>query len=135
MQHEDHGHQAGHMMKDGPAPELPTGAIRAGPICGMALGPMLPADEPGPELLDFTRRMWVGAAAAIPLRILTMGGLVGLPVRDRIGQGACGKSERAFPVGVAWSRGKPVIASGGPDVFSCRLGNEMKGAGNCPGGA
>ena len=88
MQHEDHGHQAGHMMKDGRAPELPTGAIRAGPICGMALGPMLPADEPGPELLDFTRRMWVGAAAAIPFGILTMGGLIGLPVRDRIGQGA-----------------------------------------------
>ncbi|WP_299566613.1 heavy metal translocating P-type ATPase [uncultured Sulfitobacter sp.] len=55
------------------------------PICGMALEPMLPSDEPSEELTDFTRRMWISAAAAVPLVILTMGELVGLPVRDWIG--------------------------------------------------
>ncbi|WP_386630404.1 heavy metal translocating P-type ATPase [Sulfitobacter geojensis] len=55
------------------------------PICGMALEPMLPSDEPSEELTDFTHRMWISAAAAVPLVILTMGELVGLPVRDWIG--------------------------------------------------
>lgn len=36
------------------------------PICGMALEPMLPSDEPSQELTDFTRRMWISAAAAVP---------------------------------------------------------------------
>jgi Cu+-exporting ATPase len=51
----------------------------------MALEPMVPSDEPSEELTDFTRRMWISAAAAVPLVILTMGELVGLPVRDWIG--------------------------------------------------
>ncbi|MEJ2127875.1 MAG: heavy metal translocating P-type ATPase [Woeseiaceae bacterium] len=55
------------------------------PICGMALEPMVPSDEPSEELTDFTRRMWISAAAAVPLMILAMGGMVGLPVRDWLG--------------------------------------------------
>jgi Cu+-exporting ATPase len=55
------------------------------PICGMALEPMVPSDEPSEELTDFTRRMWISAAAAVPLIILTMGEMVGLPVRDWLG--------------------------------------------------
>ncbi len=55
------------------------------PICGMALEPMVPSDEPSEELTDFTRRMWISAAAAVPLIVLTMGELVGMPVRDWIG--------------------------------------------------
>lgn len=55
------------------------------PLCGMALEPMVPSDEPSEELTDFTRRMWISAGAAVPLIILTMGELVGLPVRDWLG--------------------------------------------------
>ncbi len=55
------------------------------PICGMALEPMTPSDEPSEELTDFTRRMWISAAAAVPLVVLTMGEFVGLPVRDWLG--------------------------------------------------
>jgi Cu+-exporting ATPase len=51
----------------------------------MALEPMVPSDEPSEELADFTRRMWISGAAAVPLVILTMGELVALPVRDWIG--------------------------------------------------
>jgi Cu+-exporting ATPase len=64
------------IIRDGPGPC---------PICGMALEPMLPSDEPSHELTDFTHRMWISAAAAIPLIVLTMGPMVGLPVRDWIG--------------------------------------------------
>lgn len=55
------------------------------PICGMALEPVIPSDEQSEELTDFTRRMWVSSVAAVPLIVLTMGELVGLPVRDWIG--------------------------------------------------
>jgi P-type Cu+ transporter len=66
-------------------PEIVRDAPGACPICGMALEPMLPSGEPSEELTDFTRRMWVSAAAAVPLIVLTMGELVSLPVRDWIG--------------------------------------------------
>jgi Cu+-exporting ATPase len=57
------------------------------PICGMALEPMSGvSDEPNHELIDFTRRLWVSAGAAIPLLILTMGPMIGLPVRDWLGE-------------------------------------------------
>ena len=57
------------------------------PLCGMALEPMgVPGDEPNPELIDFTRRFWICAALAIPLLILTMGPIVGLPVREWVGE-------------------------------------------------
>ena len=56
------------------------------PICGMALEPTDGvSDEPNHELVDFTRRLWVSSLAAVPLIILTMGPLIGLPVRDWIG--------------------------------------------------
>jgi P-type Cu+ transporter len=63
------------------------------PICGMTLEPVAPSDTPSPELADFTRRMWVSIVAAVPLLILTMGGLVGLPVRDWIGHQLAGYLE------------------------------------------
>jgi len=66
-------------------PEIVRDAPGSCPICGMALEPMVPSDEPSQELTDFTRRMWISAAAAVPLIILTMGELVALPVRDWIG--------------------------------------------------
>lgn len=66
-------------------PEIVRDAPGACPLCGMALEPMLPSDEPSEELADFTRRMWISATAAVPLVVLTMGELVALPVRDWIG--------------------------------------------------
>jgi Cu+-exporting ATPase len=60
------------------------------PICGMALEPMgnPAADEgPNPELVDFTRRFWVGTVLTVPLLVLTMGPFVGLGVvRDVLGE-------------------------------------------------
>lgn len=45
------------------------------PICGMALEPLEPSleDGPNPELIDMTRRFWVSAILAVPLLVLTMG--------------------------------------------------------------
>lgn len=68
-------------------PEIVQEGPGSCPICGMALEPMSGvSDEPNHELIDFTRRLWVSALAAIPLLILTMGPLFGLPVREWLGE-------------------------------------------------
>lgn len=45
------------------------------PICGMALEPETPSldEAPNPELIDFTRRLWVAAVLAVPLLLVSMG--------------------------------------------------------------
>ena len=57
------------------------------PICGMALEPVMPAAaaEPNPELGDFTRRLIVSAGLSVPLLVLSMGELVGLPFQRWLG--------------------------------------------------
>src|SRR3990172_8224728 len=44
------------------------------PICGMALEPVLATSEagPNPELVDMTRRFWVGLALSVPVVALEM---------------------------------------------------------------
>jgi len=46
------------------------------PICGMGLEPETASAEAGPnrELVDMTRRFWIGAVFALPLFVLEMGG-------------------------------------------------------------
>ena len=62
------------------------------PICGMALEPMgVPAEYegPNPELVDFKRRLWIGAVLTVPLLVLTMGPFLGLgAVREILGERA-----------------------------------------------
>lgn len=45
------------------------------PICGMALEPVTPTPQagPNPELADMTQRFWIGLAFALPVLILEMG--------------------------------------------------------------
>jgi P-type Cu+ transporter len=45
------------------------------PICGMALEPVTTGEDagPSPELIDMTRRFWIGAALSVPVVILEMG--------------------------------------------------------------
>ena len=57
------------------------------PICGMALEPLLVSADTGPstELVDMTRRFWIGLVLTLPVFALEMGGhLTGLV--DRLGQ-------------------------------------------------
>ena len=45
------------------------------PICGMTLEPLSVTEDQGPsaELINMTRRFWIGAALAVPLVLLEMG--------------------------------------------------------------
>src|SRR6516225_6377663 len=56
-------------------PQIRRNAPGNCPICGMALEPVSAAAEtgPSPELIDMTRRFWVGTALAVPAVILEMG--------------------------------------------------------------
>lgn len=57
------------------------------PICGMALEPMTPTADagPNPELVDFRRRLWIGAPLAAGVFVLEMGSHIGIPFQDWLG--------------------------------------------------
>ena len=107
--HHGHDHNAGAAPADGRYDTVPDGydgavytcpmhpqvrQVEHGscPICGMGLEleSGVPMDDgPNPELVDFTRRFWVGTVLTIPLLILTMGPYLGFPeVREIFGERA-----------------------------------------------
>jgi Cu+-exporting ATPase len=79
---------------DAPAAPLPEGSTytcpmhpeivsdRPGPcpLCGMALEPRVVSlvDQPNPELVDMTRRLWIAAALAAPVFVVTMADMLGV---------------------------------------------------------
>ncbi|WP_315767676.1 MULTISPECIES: heavy metal translocating P-type ATPase [unclassified Bradyrhizobium] len=81
---------AKYLEKKEPPPEMPAGTIytcpmhpevrQVGPgscpICGMALEPETVSldSAPNPELVDMTRRLWIGGLLTVPVVILEMGG-------------------------------------------------------------
>jgi len=95
------------------------------PVCGMALEPMgVPRGDvgPNPELVDFTRRFWIGAILTLPVLVLAMGPVIGLGfIRETIGEGAAGWLELmlATPV-VLWS-GWPFFERGVKSVSNRHL--------------
>ncbi len=107
-------------------PEIVEDEPGACPICGMALEPMDGvSDEPNHELIDFTRRLWVSVTAAVPLLVLTMGPMVGLPIRHWLGETLSVWLELvlATPV-VLWAaapffqRGAASIRNGHPNMWT-----------------
>ena len=94
------------------------------PICGMALEPMgAPTGEegPNPELVDFTRRFWIGALLTVPLLIIAMGPLVGLPVRHWIGEQTAIWIELVLATPVVLWCGWPFFVRGWKSIISCNL--------------
>jgi Cu+-exporting ATPase len=59
-------------------PEVRQEGPGACPICGMALEPLVAMADAGPnhELIDMTRRFWIGLALTVPVVVLEMGGHV-----------------------------------------------------------
>jgi len=71
-------------------PEIVQEGMGDCPICGMALEPMVPTADagPNPELVDFRRRLWTGAPLAAGVFALEMGSHVGVPFAEWLGHGA-----------------------------------------------
>jgi P-type Cu+ transporter len=83
------------------------------PICGMALEPELPAADAGPnhELIDMTRRFWIGAALTVPILVLEMGGeLTGLTMT--LGMRLSNWIQLALATPVVWWAGWPLLVRG-----------------------
>ncbi len=61
-------------------PEIVRDKAGSCPICGMALEPMMPSldDGPDPELLDMQRRLIGSAVLALPLLAIEMSGMAGV---------------------------------------------------------
>ena len=98
-------------------PEIVRDKPGSCPICGMALEPMgVPTGDegPNPELIDFTRRLWVSGLLSVPLVLLTMGPMVGVPV-PRLARRPDGSVDRV-------GAGNPGRALGCDPLFPSRLG-------------
>lgn len=97
-------------------PEVRQLGPGACPICGMALEPesgVREDDGPDPELIDFKRRFWVGAALSLPLLLLTMGPMLGLGgVREIFGERATLWIELALGTPVVFYSGWPFLGRG-----------------------
>ena len=95
------------------------------PKCGMALEPMtVSAEERNPELVDMTRRFWVGAVLTVPVLILAMGGLLpGLgPWLERlVPRGLSHGLELAFATPVVLWAGWPFFQRGWKSVATWNL--------------
>ncbi len=82
------------------------------PICGMALEPRdVPAEETeNPELIDMTRRFWVGAVLSAPVLVLVMAEHIpGRPLDGLV-------SER-WSIWLQFALATPVVAWGGRPFF------------------
>lgn len=122
-----------------PAPEpMPEGTVYTCPMhpeieqigpgdcpnCGMALEPKSPSLEdegPNPELVDFTRRFWVGAVLTVPVLVIVMGPMVGLPIREWLAERTAVWIELvlATPV-ILWS-GWPFLVRGAKSFRTMNL--------------
>ncbi len=93
-------------------PQIIRDAPGSCPICGMALEPMDVGAEtgPSPELIDMTRRFWIGAALAVPLLILEMGAhFPGLNLHHYI--------PAQVSIWIQFAIGSPVVLWGGWPFF------------------
>ncbi len=85
------------------------------PICGMGLeleSAAMAEDGPNPELVDFTRRFWGGVILTVPLLVLTMGPILGLPVREILGERMTLWTELALGTPVVLWSGWPFLVRG-----------------------
>ncbi len=82
------------------------------PICGMALEPLQATISSGPsaELIDMTRRMWIGTALSLPVVILEMGAHIpGIPLLGHI--------PPSWSQWLQWALASPVILWAGWPFF------------------
>jgi Cu+-exporting ATPase len=93
-------------------PEIRRDAPGSCPICGMALEPLVVSAEaePNSELIDMSRRLWIGFAFTLPVFLLEMGGHIS----------ALGLHRLVPPLIVAWTEfvlATPVVIWAGWPFF------------------
>ena len=104
-------------------PEVISDKPGACPKCGMALESMTPGEAPSAELADFTQRMLISAACAVPLIVIAMGPMVGLPMHWLMPYGNYLQFALASPV-VLWAaqpffrRGVDSVKNRSPNMWT-----------------
>ena len=94
-------------------PEIVRNGPGSCPLCGMALEPrtVTADDEENPELIDMTRRFWVGLALTVPVFVMAMGEMLpGAPLQRILS-----------PVAQAWAElllATPVVLWAGWPFFA-----------------
>ncbi len=91
------------------------------PICGMALEPEAPSldNAPNPELVDFTRRLWVAGVLAVPLLAVSMGAeMLGLHL---LSPEASAWLQLALSAPIVFWAGLPFFQRGWTSVVTWRL--------------
>jgi P-type Cu+ transporter len=103
-------------------PEVRQEGPGACPICGMALEPVDVTTEtgPSPELVDMSRRLWIGLALAIPVVVLDMGGHL-VDLHMLIGRALIGWIELAFATPVVLWAGWPFFVRGWQSIATRHL--------------
>jgi Cu+-exporting ATPase len=94
------------------------------PICGMALEPMMvTADEgPDPELVDMTRRFWIGLVLTLPLLVFVMGDMLpGQPLRHLISGRALAWLQLVLATPVVLWAGWPFFVRGWASIVNRSL--------------
>jgi len=95
------------------------------PICGMGLeleSAAMADDGPNPELVNFTRRFWVGAVLTVPLLILTMSPFVGAGwIREIFGERTTLWIEFALGTPVILWSGWPFFTRGWTSFLTMKL--------------
>jgi Cu+-exporting ATPase len=92
------------------------------PICGMALEPLLPTaeDGPDPELADMTRRFWIAVALTAPVFLLDMAGHL-FDLHGLVSQTALHWIEFAFATPVVLWAGAPFFVRAWQSVVTRNL--------------
>jgi Cu+-exporting ATPase len=94
------------------------------PICGMALEPksiISQPEEENHELRDMTRRFWIAAPLSIPVLILAMGPMLGLPIHRWLGSTLARWLEFLLTTPVVLYAGWPLLVRGAKSVISRHL--------------
>lgn len=105
-------------------PEIEQDSPGNCPICGMALEPKsvsVQSEEDDHELRDMSRRFWIATAFAIPVLILAMGPMIGLPLHDWLGQTTSRWLELLFTTPVVLYAGRPLLVRGARSVVTGHL--------------
>ncbi|MCI4665968.1 MAG: heavy metal translocating P-type ATPase [Neomegalonema sp.] len=104
-------------------PEVEADAPSDCPICGMALEPATPSADagPNPELIDFRRRLLIGAPFAFAVFALEMGGMLGLPWAAWLGGAAVRWLQFLFSAPVVLWIAQPFFKRGWSSIVTGNL--------------
>jgi Cu+-exporting ATPase len=94
------------------------------PICGMALEPLVAGGDegPDPELIDMTRRFWIGLALTLPLLVSAMAEMLpGAPLRHLVPPRASAWAQLVLATPVVLWAGWPFFVRGWASIVNRSL--------------